>query len=284
MTPAAAQKQTANGHAERRKGSAKALRQGGKMEVRKPEEWEAFSEIRKVTGTEDSSTVKNSEETEGRKEGFTMLKGGKGYTIADIEALPEGERAELIDGELFRMDTPTWTHQDILMQLSIEISLYIRRNHGKCRILPAPFAVYIKKDKYNYVEPDISVICDREKRSEKGCQGAPDWMIEIVSPSSRKMDYERKVTLYREAGAREYWIVDRETETVTVYDFTHDAETTLRPAQDTGSTEMAHKSEQHADERHSAHYPEPMRYTFSDRIKVGIFEDLWLNLSEMDLS
>lgn len=254
------------------------------MEVKKPEEWEVFPVIRKVTGTEDSSTVKNSEETEGRKEGFTMLKGGKGYTIADIEALPEGERAELIDGELFRMDAPARRHQDILLELAIEIRLYIRRNTGACKIYVAPFGVRIKKDTRNYVEPDISVICDRDKLDEKGCQGAPDWMIEIVSPSSRKMDYERKVTLYREAGAREYWIVDPETETVTVYDFTHDAETTLRPAQDTGSTEMAHKSEQHADEGHSAHYPEPMRYTFSDRIKVGIFEDLWLNLSEMDLS
>lgn len=222
------------------------------MEVRKPKEWETFPEIREVKGSEEIRETKSATETTRRKDGFTMLKGKRDYTIADIEALPEGERAELIDGELFRMDTPTWTHQDILMQLSIEIGLYIRKNKGKCRVLPAPFAVYIKKDKYNYVEPDISVICDEEKKSKKGCQGAPDWMIEIVSPSSKKMDYERKVQLYREAGAREYWIVDPETETVTVYDF--------------------------------ASSPTPAHYLFSDRIKVGIFENLWLNLSEMDLS
>lgn len=197
------------------------------MEVRKMEEWD-------------------------REEGFTMLQGGKGYTIADIEALPEGERAELIDGELFRMDTPTWTHQDILGELFVNIKLYIKKNKGKCRVLPAPFAVYIKKDKRNYVEPDISVICDEKKKSEKGCQGAPDWMIEIVSPSSKMMDYERKVTLYREAGAREYWIVDPETEMVTVYEFEQDSA--------------------------------PERYSFSERIKVGIFEDLWLCLAELDLS
>lgn len=196
------------------------------MEVRKPEEWE-------------------------REEGFTMLKGGKGYTIADIEALPEGERAELIDGEMFRMDAPTWTHQDILMQLAIEISLHIRKKKGSCKVLPAPFAVYIKKDKINYVEPDISVICDEEKKSEKGCQGAPDWTIEILSPSSVKMDCERKVKLYREAGVREYWIVDPEAESVTVYDFEHDKE--------------------------------PVQYSFSERIQAGIFEDLYLKISEMDI-
>lgn len=102
---AAAQKQPVKGYAERRK-----------MEVKRPEDWE-------------------------QEEGFTMLKGGKGYTIADIEALPEGERAELIDGELFWMDTPTWTHQDILMQLSIEISLYIRKRgvNAECSQLPSRY-------------------------------------------------------------------------------------------------------------------------------------------------
>ncbi len=180
-----------------------------------------------------------------------MLKGGKGYTIADIEALPEGERAELIDGELFRMDAPMTIHQDILVNLMFEIKIYIRKNKGKCRLYPAPFAVRIKKDNRNYVEPDISVICDRDKLDEKGCHGAPDWTIEIVSPSSKTMDYEQKVKLYREAGVREYWIVDAETEAVTVYDFEHDKE--------------------------------PVRYSFSDRIKAGIFEDLYLQLSEMEI-
>lgn len=214
------------------------------MEVRKMEEWE-------------------------REEGFTMLQGGKGYTIKDIEALPEGERAELIDGELFRMDAPTWTHQDILGELFVNIKLYIKKNKGKCRVLPAPFAVYIKKDKRNYVEPDISVICDEKKKSEKGCQGAPDWMIEIVSPSSKTMDYERKVKLYREAGAREYWIVDSETETVTVYDF-----------ENGGNGRGGHT---HGGNEQAADASASSRYTFSERIKVGIFEDLYLCLSEMDL-
>ena len=196
------------------------------------------------------------------EEGLTMLKGGKAYTIADIEELPEGERAELIDGELFRMDAPTWIHQDILVNLVFEIKKYIRKNTGKCKVMPAPFAVYIKKDKYNYVEPDISVICDEGKKCEKGCQGAPDWIIEIVSSSSKTMDYERKVILYREAGTCEYWIVDPAIETVTVYDFGRSA------SRGTGERD--------------SQATEAVQYAFSDRIKAGIFEDLWLNLSEMD--
>lgn len=216
------------------------------MEVRKSKEWEAFTELREVRGKEDAA-----QKTSRREEGFRIMRGKKGYTIADIEALLEGERAELIDGEMFRMDAPTWTHQDILTQILIEISLYIKKNKGKCKAMPAPFAVYIKKDRYNYVEPDISVICGAEKKSEKGCQGAPDWAIEIVSPSSVKMDYERKVKLYREAGVREYWIVDAEKQTVTVYDFAHGKEAAV--------------------------------YHFTDRIKAGIFEELYLNLSEMNI-
>lgn len=197
------------------------------MEVRKSREW-------KELGNEDR---------------FMAMKGGKGYTVADIEALPEGERAELIDGEMFRMDAPMTVHQRLLMELAFEIKLYIRNRKGKCEVLPAPYGVYIKKDRRNFVEPDISIICDRGKIDAKGCQGAPDWIIEIVSPSSEKMDYERKVELYREAGVREYWIVDAERETVTVYDFEHEKEA--------------------------------VRYAFTERIKAGIFDDLYLHLSEM---
>lgn len=218
--------------------------------------------------------VKITGETTERKEGFTMLKGGKGYTVADIEALPEGERAELIDGEMFRMDAPTWTHQEILGELFLNIKLYIKHHKGKCRVMPAPFAVYIKKDKLNYVEPDISVICDEEKKSEKGCQGAPDWMIEIVSPSSKTMDYERKVKLYRAAGAREYWIVDPEIKTVTVYDFGQEARL---------EGVAASRLVDDVSGEQTASVFEPARYSFAEKVKVEIFEDLWVDFSKMEL-
>lgn len=250
-----------------------AMRIGGTMEVRKPKEWDTFPEIREMKNTQEMKEIEGSEETPGRKEGFTMLKGEKGYTVADIEALPEGERAELIDGELFRMDAPTWAHQEIQMALSAKIWNFITEHRGPCRVMPAPFAVYIKRDKLNYVEPDISVICDEEKKSEKGCQGAPDWMIEIVSPSSKTMDYERKVKLYREAGAREYWIVDPETQTVTVYDF----EQEVRPEGITASRLVDDASGEQ-----TASVFEPAHYSFAEKVKVGIFEDLWVDFSKMD--
>ncbi len=141
------------------------------------------------------------------------------YTTDDIYALPEGRRAELIDGRIYDMAPPNWTHQKTLNFLSYEINNYIRGNNGTCQVLPAPFAVFLNKDQANYVEPDISVICDADKLDEKGCHGAPDWVIEIVSPSSRRMDYYIKLFKYRSAGVREYWIVDPVKQRVTVHNF-----------------------------------------------------------------
>lgn len=80
----------------------------------------------------------------------------------------------------------------------------------------------MNEDNRNYLEPDIAVVCDRDKLTEKGCKGAPDWIVEIVSPSSREMDYYRKLFKYRAAGVREYWIVDPDRNRVTVYNFEQD--------------------------------------------------------------
>lgn len=144
------------------------------------------------------------------------------YTVDDIYALPEGERAELIDGRIYYMAPPGWKHQKLSMFLSMEISSYIKKAGGGCEILAAPFAVFLNADDLNYVEPDISVICDQSKLDEKGCHGAPDWIIEIVSPGSRTMDYMTKLFKYRTAGVREYWIVDPEKSMVMVYAFEQD--------------------------------------------------------------
>lgn len=177
-------------------------------------------------------------------------KGKWQYTVADIEALPEGVYAELIDGEIFVwMEAPEVIHQDILMGLSFQVELYIQKKKGKCRVFPAPIGVYIKKDQHNFVMPDIALICDDEKLDRKGCFGAPDFVIEIVSPSNRKMDYVRKLALYREAGVREYWIVDPKHEKVTVYDLEHEKEPILHP--------------------------------FTERIKVGVYNDLYLDLENL---
>lgn len=144
------------------------------------------------------------------------------YTIDDIYSLPEGKRAELIDGQIFYMAPPTANHQRLVNYLSTEINLFIRKNNGECEVFPAPFAVFLSENDRNYVEPDISVICDRNKISDKGCHGAPDWVIEIVSPSTKQMDYYKKLFKYRTAGVREYWVVDPDRKLVTVYNFERD--------------------------------------------------------------
>ena len=114
-------------------------------------------------------------------------------TVDDIYNLPEGERAELIDGKLYMMAPPSRIHQKLIMELSATIRDYIKKNDGSCEVYPAPFAVFLNEDDKNYVEPDISVICSSEKLTDKGCNGSPDWIIEIVSPTSQRMDYLTKL-------------------------------------------------------------------------------------------
>lgn len=150
---------------------------------------------------------------------MNTLKKEKIYTIDDIYALPDGERAELIDGKIYYMAPPNTKHQRISSYLHNEIYNYIKSHHGQCEIFAAPFAVFLNEDDTNYVEPDISVICDQHKITDNGCHGAPDWLIEIVSPSSKLMDYFTKLFKYKTAGVREYWIVDPPKQRVTVYFF-----------------------------------------------------------------
>lgn len=144
------------------------------------------------------------------------------FTIEDIYVLPEGERAELIDGQIYYMALPNTNHQRLVNYFCTEISLYIRKNDGECEVFPSPFAVFLNKNEKNYVEPDISIVCDPSKLDDKGCHGAPDWIIEIVSPSSRQMDYYKKLFKYRTAGVREYWVVDPDRNIITVYNFEED--------------------------------------------------------------
>lgn len=141
------------------------------------------------------------------------------YTIEDIYNLPDGQRAELIDGELYMMATPSTEHQRLVTEFTYLIKDYIRHNNGVCEIFPAPFAVFLNAKNDIYLEPDISVICDKNKLTDEGCKGAPDWIIEVVSPSSRSMDYNKKLLKYGTAGVREYWIVDPMKQRVTVYLF-----------------------------------------------------------------
>ena len=151
------------------------------------------------------------------------------HTSDDYWNLPEGERAELINGKLYAMSPPGFRHQKLISEFTQAIGSYIKKHRGDCEVLPAPFAVNLDAEDENWVEPDVSVICDKNKLTDRGCKGAPDFIIEIVSPSSRKMDYNKKNTLYSEAGVREYWIVDPEKERTTAYRFEEDAAPAIFP-------------------------------------------------------
>jgi len=173
----------------------------------------------------------------------------KTYTIQDIYALPNGQRAELIDGQMYMMARPIRIHQKLISQFTKVIGNYIDTKHGTCEVYPAPFAVFLNKDDRNYVEPDISVICDKNKLTDKGCNGAPDWVIEIVSPNTSQIDYGIKLFKYRSAGVQEYWIINPKTHAVNVYDF---------------------KNEKKSDQ-----------YSFEDDIPVCIYDDLIINIADM---
>ncbi len=138
-----------------------------------------------------------------------------------------GQRAELIDGQFFDIAPPSRIHQKILMELAGTLREYIKNHNGSCEVYPAPFAVNLDADDRKWVEPDISVICDKSKLTERGCAGTPDFITEIVSPSSRRMDYNIKNGLYAFAGVREYWIVDPEKKRTTVYRYEEDASPTI---------------------------------------------------------
>lgn len=172
------------------------------------------------------------------------------YTTDDIYTLPDGQRAELIDGHIYYMAPPSRKHQLISGELFTRIHNYIKSKGGSCEPYIAPFAVFLNEDDRNYVEPDISVICDTTKLTDKGCMGAPDWIIEIVSPGSRRMDYYTKLFKYRMAGVREYWIVDPDKRRVTVYDLEHE---------------------------------DVNEYTFEDVVKVNIYPDLSISFPDLNL-
>ena len=150
------------------------------------------------------------------------LKKEEHYTMDDIYVLPDGQRAELIEGQIYYMAPPGWGHQAVSRKLHQAIANYIDSNNGTCEALAAPFAVFLNANDETYVEPDISVICDLSKLDDKGCHGAPDWIIEIVSSGSRSKDYMIKLFKYRNAGVREYWIVDPDKKMTMVYGFEKD--------------------------------------------------------------
>lgn len=179
------------------------------------------------------------------------------YSFADYLNWPEGERWEIIDGTAYMKAAPSPAHQLISSELNRQFANYLQ---GKsCRVYPAPFCVRLingdeknNEDIKKVVEPDITIVCDKVKIDDKGCNGAPDLIIEIISPSSIKNDRVIKFNKYEMAGVKEYWIVEPDGKIVSVFVL-----------------------------QENGRYGRPDVYTEEDKIKVSIFPDLFIDLNSV---
>lgn len=144
------------------------------------------------------------------------------YTLNDYYSLPDERRVELIDGVIYDMSSPTNIHQLIGSEIRDQLKSYIRKKGGNCIPFVAPADVQLDCDDKTMVQPDVFVVCDRSKVIKRCTYGAPDLIVEILSPSTRKKDISIKLKKYIGAGVAEYWIVDPDKKTVVVYDFAHD--------------------------------------------------------------
>lgn len=169
--------------------------------------------------------------------------------LEQYEALPENIRAEVYEGVIYYMASPTQIHQSISIELATVLNSYIKSKKGVCKVFHAPFDVKLSDHPLTIVQPDIMIVCDTNKLDGKRCNGAPDFIIEIVSPSSPADDYIRKLYYYKNAGVREYWIVDSRKKTVTVNYFEEDVLN--------------------------------VQYSFNEAIKVNIYDDLVIDFSDI---
>lgn len=172
-------------------------------------------------------------------------------TLEEYEALPENTRAEVFEGQIQYMASPSQIHQTILLELSSAFNSYVKGKGGNCKVLPAPFDVKLNDKPLLIVQPDIIIVCDKDKLDGKRCNGAPDFIIEIVSPSNSSDDYIKKLYYYKNYGIREYWIVDPNRRTVAVNYFEGDMVS--------------------------------IPYSFSSTIKVNIYDDLYIDFKTIEL-
>ncbi|MEQ8189467.1 MAG: Uma2 family endonuclease [Candidatus Eremiobacterota bacterium] len=178
-----------------------------------------------------------------------VTKENKIYTYSDYASWQDGKRYEIIGGKAYSMSPgASDMHQGVSAQLLAEFVIYLRGK--KCRAFDAPFDVILPEEgetfenSSNVVQPDIIVVCDKEKITRRGCCGAPDLVVEILSPSSTKRDIKDKRRLYQRYAIKEYWIVDPVNKRVDIYKLNKDNI-----------------------------YDFPEIYAEDDKIKVGIFND-----------
>lgn len=173
-------------------------------------------------------------------------------TMEQYENLPENIRAEVFEGQIYYMASPSQIHQTILTELLVSIRSYLKKKGSNCQVFPAPFDVKLSDHPLTLVQPDIMIVCDKDKLDGKRCNGAPDFVIEIISPNNPSDDYIRKLYYYKSYGVREYWIVDPRSQTILVYFFEQDSFNVRQ-------------------------------YSFQDKIKVNIYDDLWIDFKALDL-
>jgi len=146
------------------------------------------------------------------------------YTVDDYEALPDERRVELIDGVIYDMSAPSTIHQIIQGEIAAQLRQYIRANGGKCVSFVAPTDVQIDCDKFTMVQPDVFVVCNRDLITKKRIIGAPDFIIEIISPSTKSKDMGVKLEKYADSGVKEYWLVNPDKMRISVHYFADEDE------------------------------------------------------------
>lgn len=162
------------------------------------------------------------------------------FTLEDYYALPDDVRVELIDGVVYDMSSPLFSHQHMVFEIAVVLREFIKKKNGKCKVAISPLDVQLDCDEKTMVQPDIVILCDKNKIMKHGIYGAPDFVVEVLSPSTRKKDMTIKLSKYMNAGVREYWIVDIEKQRVLVYNWEQDDVLSI--------------------------------YGFHDKVQVGIFE------------
>jgi Uma2 family endonuclease len=157
--------------------------------------------------------------------GFAQKKTDIPFSYADFLKWPEEERWELIDGIAYNMSpAQSRAHQEIIRELVVHIGLYLK---GKpCRLFSAPFDVRLDDSEEvtseqirTVVQPDIVIVCDEKKLDERGCKGAPDLVIEVISKESASRDMKQKLSLYEKYGIKEYWIISPFEQIIWIYNY-----------------------------------------------------------------
>lgn len=143
------------------------------------------------------------------------------YTIADYYALPEDQRVELIDGVFYDMAAPTTIHQGLAGMIHKKFLDHVLEHKGPCFPFISPVDVQLDCDDKTVVQPDVMIVCDRDKHKNGRIFGAPDMVVEILSPSTRRKDMQLKLHKYGNAGVREYWMIDPRKKVVVQYDLEH---------------------------------------------------------------